>query len=104
MAPHAVPSTSPLKSPDGGFSFPVANGESIIADALPNGSTEQPDKSMPIAIVGIGCRCPGDATNPENLWRMVSEAREAWTELPKSKYNAEAFHHPDTARNGTVSA
>lgn len=72
-------------------------------DAQPNGIPQQWDKSMPIAIIGMGCRCAGDATNPENLWRMVSEAREAWSQMPKSKYNVEAFYHPDTARNGTVS-
>ncbi|KAL9122898.1 MAG: hypothetical protein Q9187_000549 [Circinaria calcarea] len=59
------------------------------------------DKTMPIAIVGIGCRCPGDATNPENLWDMILQGREAWNLMPKEKYNADAFYHPDSSRNGT---
>ena len=25
----------------------------------------------PIAIVGIGCRFPGDAVSPQSLWRML---------------------------------
>ena len=58
---------------------------------------------MPIAVVGMGCRFAGDATNPECLWKMVAEAREAWSPFPASKFNGDAFYHPDPARNGTVS-
>ena len=99
MAPHAVSMDSPTKATD----FHAYNVHSGMMDAQPSGSLQQSDKSMPIAIVGMGCRCPGDATNPENLWRIVSEARETWSQMPESKYSAEAFYHPDTARNGTVS-
>jgi hypothetical protein len=99
MAPHAVPVESPVRAPT---SHDIdGRGESL--NARPDVSLQQMDKSMPIAIIGMGCRCAGDATNPENLWRMVSEAREAWSQMPESKYNADAFYHPDTARNGTVS-
>lgn len=59
---------------------------------------------MPIAIIGMGCRCPGDATNPENLWDLVSEARSAWSPVPKEMYNAEAFYHPNASRHGSVSS
>lgn len=65
----------------------------------------QPHESaevMPIAIVGIGFRGPGDATNVERLWTMISEMREAWSLVPKQKWNNEAFYHPDANRNGTV--
>ncbi|MGC1300336.1 MAG: beta-ketoacyl synthase N-terminal-like domain-containing protein, partial [Alloacidobacterium sp.] len=29
----------------------------------------------PIAIVGIGCRIPGGANNPEEFWRLLHEGR-----------------------------
>lgn len=61
------------------------------------------DKSMPIAIVGMGFRGPADATSVENLWKMVSEGREGRSEIPKDRWNNEAFYHPNSARNGTVS-
>lgn len=69
------------------------NGE---ADAAPN------DEPMPIAIVGISCRLPGDATDPEQLWNMISEGRSAWSEVPPDRYNIDAFHHPSGDRQGTV--
>ncbi|KKK25964.1 hypothetical protein AOCH_000982 [Aspergillus ochraceoroseus] len=60
------------------------------------------DKSMPIAIVGLGFRGPGDATNVEKLWTMIRERREAWSKIPKSRWNNDAFYHPDHARHGTI--
>ena len=60
------------------------------------------DETMPIAIIGIGFRGPADATNVENFYNMLSEAREAWSSVPKRKWNHDAFYHPDPNRNGTV--
>lgn len=57
---------------------------------------------MPIAIIGIGGRFPGDATNPENLWDMVSKGRHAMTEIPKSRFNIDAFYHPYAERQGSM--
>ncbi len=58
----------------------------------------------PIAIVGIGGRFPGEATSPSKLWDLCSAGEDAWTETPLSKFNHEAFYHPDQSRNGAVSA
>ncbi|KAF9883547.1 hypothetical protein FE257_003186 [Aspergillus nanangensis] len=60
------------------------------------------DASLPIAIVGMGFRGPGDATNVQRLWDMIVEGREAWSRIPASKWNNSAFHHPDYARHGAV--
>ncbi len=69
----------------------------------PNGpSISHGNKVMPIAVVGMGFRGPGDATNIESFWKMISEAREAWSPIPKEKWNNDAFYHPDANRNGTV--
>ncbi|PVH89083.1 putative polyketide synthase [Cadophora sp. DSE1049] len=57
---------------------------------------------MPIAVVGIGFRGPGDAHTTEKLWKMILEGREAWSSVPKEKWNNEAFYHPDPNRNGTT--
>lgn len=60
------------------------------------------DKTMPIAIIGMACRFPGDATSPEKLWNMLAEKRSGWCEIPKDRFNIDAFYHPDPDRNGTV--
>jgi hypothetical protein len=58
--------------------------------------------TMPIAIIGMSCRFPGDATSPEQLWKLVSEGRSAWSEIPPSRFGQEAFYHPEQSKLGTV--
>ncbi|KAI9679683.1 MAG: hypothetical protein M1822_007289 [Bathelium mastoideum] len=57
---------------------------------------------MPIAVVGMGFRGPGEATNLDNLWKMIEEQREAWGPVPSDRWNHEAFYHPDSNRRGTT--
>ncbi|KFY87076.1 hypothetical protein V500_07196 [Pseudogymnoascus sp. VKM F-4518 (FW-2643)] len=66
------------------------------------GEGEGEDKCMPIAIVGMGCRFPQEATSPEKLWEMLYNKRHARTEVPKDRFNAEAFYHPDADRSGSM--
>ena len=60
------------------------------------------DKTMAIAVVGMSCRLPGGATDPERLWQMCAEQRDVWQPIPKDRLNTAAFYHPDPGRNGTV--
>lgn len=57
---------------------------------------------MDIAIIGIGARLPGEDSTPEGFWNLLVNARSALSESPKSRYNAEAFYHPDPDRAGSV--
>lgn len=57
---------------------------------------------MPIAIVGMSFRGPADATSVQSLWKMICEGREGWSEIPKERWNNDAFYHPDNTRHGTV--
>lgn len=49
----------------------------------------------PIAIIGIGCRLPGDVGNAEDFWRLLSEGGSGWSVVPKDRWNVDAFYHPD---------
>ncbi|KAI9831662.1 MAG: hypothetical protein M1819_004728 [Sarea resinae] len=62
----------------------------------------QQDESMPIAIVGMSCRFPGDATNPDKLWKLCADRQAAWSEIPKERMNIDAFYHPDAERAGNM--
>ncbi|KAI1205736.1 reducing type I polyketide synthase [Annulohypoxylon truncatum] len=66
-----------------------------------NGTTTEP-KTMPLAIVGMACRFAGSATSPEKLWELVSHGRDAWSEIPTSRFNQKAFYHPDSNRLSTM--
>ncbi|KIW32671.1 uncharacterized protein PV07_04200 [Cladophialophora immunda] len=51
-----------------------------------------------IAIVGLSCRFPGDASTPTKFWELLKNAKNAFTETT-DRYNADAFCHP---RSGSV--
>ena len=42
--------------------------------------------SEPIAIVGMGCRFPGGAVNPEEYWRLLEEGRSGIREIPAGRW------------------
>ncbi|KAK4451281.1 hypothetical protein QBC34DRAFT_348299 [Podospora aff. communis PSN243] len=49
----------------------------------------------PIAIVGMGCRLPGNVASPEDLWRLLVSGGSGWSLVPSNRWNADAFYHPD---------
>ncbi|KAF4992917.1 hypothetical protein FGRMN_6861 [Fusarium graminum] len=55
----------------------------------------------PIAIVGVGCRLPGGADNLDKLWDLLSKGRNGQTEIPKDRWNADAWHdaYPDAKQS-----
>ncbi|KAI1263636.1 KR domain-containing protein [Xylariaceae sp. FL1019] len=55
-------------------------------------TTSKPEPRAPIAIIGIACRFPGDATNPSKFWDMLKEGRDGYTNKT-NRYNEEAFFH-----------
>ena len=48
----------------------------------------------PIAIVGIGCRFPS-ADNPAAFWKLLRGGIDAVTEVPRLRWDADAYYDPD---------
>ncbi|MFI9522068.1 type I polyketide synthase [Streptomyces narbonensis] len=57
----------------------------------------------PIAIIGMACRYPGGVTSPEDLWRLVSEERDAVSGLPTDRGWDEDLFDADPDRGGKSS-
>ncbi|KAK1993635.1 KR domain-containing protein [Colletotrichum falcatum] len=58
---------------------------------MPSAMPSEP--RAPIAVIGLSCRFPGDATDPSKFWDMLKSGRDGYT--PKTdRYNEDAFHHP----------
>jgi acyl transferase domain-containing protein len=55
----------------------------------------------PLAIIGLACRFPGEATNVENLWNCLLEGRSLAMQIPKEKFNVNGHYHPDPNRGGS---
>ncbi|OBY29759.1 type I polyketide synthase [Mycolicibacter kumamotonensis] len=72
--------------------------------------TEQFEKASriaaaePIAVVGIGCRFPGDASGPEAYWDLLANGRDAITEIPPDRWDADEYYDPDPLAPGRMSS
>ena len=59
------------------------------------------EKPTPIAIIGMSFRGPGGADNPEKLWDLLHEGRNAWTQVPMDRWNEDAHYHPEVSAKGS---
>ncbi|PYH92913.1 putative polyketide synthase [Aspergillus ellipticus CBS 707.79] len=69
-----------------------------------HGEGQRPQNSTsydPIAIVGMAMRLPGGVHSGEDLWSMLTDKRSGLCDVPKSRYNIDAFHDSD-GKAGTV--
>ena len=57
---------------------------------------------MPIAVVGMACKYPGEASSVQGLWKMCCEGQSAWSEILENRFSFKGFWHPDPSRKGCV--
>ncbi|OBT61811.1 Type I Iterative Polyketide synthase (PKS) [Pseudogymnoascus sp. 23342-1-I1] len=53
----------------------------------------------PIAIIGSGCRFPGDSSSPSKLWSLLKDPRDVSRKI--DRFEAEAFYHENGHHHGT---
>ncbi|WP_394836993.1 acyltransferase domain-containing protein [Pendulispora rubella] len=46
------------------------------------------ERTEPIAVIGMGCRFPGDARDPEAFWRLIRDGVDAVSEVPAHRRHA----------------
>ena len=45
----------------------------------------------PIAIIGIGCRFPGGANDPESFWKLLAGGVDAITDIPADRWDPRVY-------------
>ncbi|AEO64476.1 polyketide synthase [Thermothielavioides terrestris NRRL 8126] len=68
----------------------------------PSGGFSTSHKPMPIAIVGMACRMPGNVSTPAEFWELCTRARSGWTEIPKERFDSSRFYHPNPGKGGAL--
>lgn len=53
-----------------------------------------------IAVVGLGCRFPGDAVTPSRLWDLLKAPRDVLSPLD-GRFNTEAWYHENGKYHGS---
>jgi acyl transferase domain-containing protein len=52
-------------------------------------------QTEPIAIIGMGCRFPGGANDPETYWNLLKDGANAITEVPKNRWDIDVYYDRD---------
>ncbi|HEV7456868.1 MAG TPA: SDR family NAD(P)-dependent oxidoreductase [Roseococcus sp.] len=56
----------------------------------------------PLPILGLACRLPGGANDPEACWQVLRAGLPADVEVPPERWDAAALHDPDPAAEGKM--
>src|SRR4028119_847890 len=61
-------------------------------------------KKEPIAIIGMGCRFPGGADNPQAFWNLCKDGVDAIAPIPADRWNIEKYYDPNPDTPGKTYA
>ncbi|MBK9755982.1 MAG: SDR family NAD(P)-dependent oxidoreductase [Nannocystis sp.] len=78
---------------------PAASDEREAAGASPR---DREERGNDIAIVGVGCRFPGDIDSLDRLWARLVERHDAITEVPANRWDIDAYYDPDPRSPGRM--
>ena len=56
----------------------------------------------PIAVIGMGCRFPGGANDPEAFWKLLHDGIDAISEMPPERWDVDAYYDPDPTAPGKM--
>ncbi|WP_237570740.1 type I polyketide synthase [Mycolicibacterium lacusdiani] len=62
---------------------------------------DRPDRE-PLAIVGIGCRLPGDVGSPEDYWELLCSGTDATRVVPETRWTATRFFDSNPTKAGKM--
>src|SRR5262249_29794095 len=78
-----------------------AQQTSSALSSPPHHRTQTPE---PIAIVGIGCRFPGGANDPDSFWTLLRGGVDAISEIPADRWDPRVFYDPQPGTPGKTNA
>ena len=82
-----------------------SNSDEFSVNQLPSSDQDWPehiqlDERQAIAIVGIGCRLPGQVHDAESYWHLLVNGIDAISQTPDERWSLLKFYHPDVVKPG----
>ena len=62
----------------------------------------RPEHNDRIAIIGIGCRFPGNVNDPESYWNLLRRGVDAITEIPSDRWDVDTYYDSDPEAQGRM--
>jgi acyl transferase domain-containing protein/acyl carrier protein len=59
-------------------------------------------QAEPIAIIGIGCRFPGGANDPDSFWQLLHNGVDAIQEVPSNRWDINSYYDPNPETIGKM--
>ncbi len=54
-------------------------------------------------MIGMGCRFPGGAADPERFWQLLRKGGDAITDIPADRWDRDAYYNADPSVSGKMS-
>lgn len=61
-------------------------------------------RDEPIALIGVACRFPGGANDPEAFWKLLCDEAHAIREVPADRWDVDAYYDPNPAAPGKTNS
>lgn len=58
----------------------------------------------PLAIVGVGCRFPGNANGPAAFWGLLRDGVDAIEDIPPNRWSIDRYFHPEPGVPGKTNS
>jgi len=81
---------------------PIKRALLELRDARARLDALERQRSEPIAIIGLGCRFPGGAHDPESYWRVLRDGVDTIREIPRERWDADALYDPSPEAPGKM--
>ncbi|GAM27561.1 hypothetical protein SAMD00019534_107370 [Acytostelium subglobosum LB1] len=59
-------------------------------------------RNQPIAIIGVGCKLPGDITNIDQFWNIVANGTDCLTNIPTDRWDADTLASKEFKLNNRI--
>jgi acyl transferase domain-containing protein/acyl carrier protein len=81
---------------------PLKRALLLIEELQAKLDTVEKRRCEPIAVIGVGCRIPGGANDPEQFWRLLREGCSGVREITSDRWDADAYYDPNPETPGKI--